>query len=229
LELPPVQAAPAPEPTPAPAVAQLELPPEPAPAPPAPTPARVVAAESAAPAFASFDLGRGANGDASLNSFSLPPSGEVPAASAPPAELDPAVEEAMGLAEAFADFGLPDGEVRPAAGAVDITAIVPRREAPRPPAPPPPPAHPSRQWVQVATGQNVAAFRFDWRRIRRQADGLLDNAEPHVARWGQTNRLVVGPYRSAREAQELVSALNAAGLSTFRFTSSEGEEVQELN
>jgi len=142
-------------------------------------------------------------------------------------------EQQLGLAEAFADFTLP-GEsfaVAPSAGAVDITTIEPAR-APEPepePAPPPPPAHPSRHWVQIATGQDVSAFRFDWRRIVRGADGLLDGREAYTARWNQTNRLVTGPFESRRDAQQFVSELGAAGVDSFRFTSDEGEEVLPLD
>ena len=138
----------------------------------------------------------------------------------------------MGLAEAFADFAGGSTQVALSAGAVDITTIEPRREVPRPPAPPappPPPPEPSRIWVQVATGQDLAAFRFDLRRIRRNAGGLLDHADAWTARWGQTNRLLVGPFASAREANELVTALAGHDISTFRFTSREGEEIQPLD
>ena len=69
-------------------------------------------------------------------------------------------------------------------------------KCPRPPEPAPP-AHPSRHWVQVATGQDTSAFRFDWRRIVRNAGGLLDDAEAFTASWGQTNRLLTGPFDSA--------------------------------
>jgi Flp pilus assembly protein TadD len=132
------------------------------------------------------------------------------------------------LAEAFADFGRPSGLAGPSAGAVDITQIEPRREAPRA-APPPPPAHPSRQWVQVATGRDVAALAFDWRRIKRNAGGLLDRYRPHVAAWGQTNRLVAGPFASAGEAQDFVTRLKEKQLDSFRFTSAQGEEVRALD
>lgn len=133
-----------------------------------------------------------------------------------------AVEEPVELVDVFADYSLPPEDIGPSAGAVDITAIEPRREAP------PPPAHPARQWVQVATGQNTGAFRFDWRRIRREAGGLLDDVEAFVAPWGQTNRLLAGPFASAREAQDMVSALAGAGIRTFRYSSREGEEVSPL-
>ena len=135
--------------------------------------------------------------------------------------------EEIDLAEAFADFSLPATAPSPAAaGAVDITAIEIPRETREPPTPPP---HPSRQWVQVATGQDTAAFRFDWRRITRNAHGLLDGREAYIARWGQTNRLLTGPFQNAREAQQLVGALGEAGIDAFRFTSAAGEEVTSLD
>ncbi len=156
----------------------------------------------------------------------------------PPPPPNPAAEAEVSLAEAFAAFTLPAAtpRVRAAAGAVDITAIDPVREVrrpppppPPPPSPPPPPPHPSRHWVQVATGQDVAAFRFDWRRLVREADGVLAGREAYRARWGQTNRLVTGPFASAREAQAFIARLEEKGIDSFRFTSSAGEEVVALN
>jgi hypothetical protein len=146
----------------------------------------------------------------------------APQASEPPAEVD--------LAAAFADFTAAGTPPEPVVGAVDITAIQPRRETPRPATPPPPPkpVAPSRQWVQVATGRDVAALEFDWRRIKRNAGGLLDKYKPHVAAWGQTNRLVAGPFASAGEAQEFVAKLKDKQLDSFRFTSAQGEEVRPI-
>ncbi|MDE1466941.1 tetratricopeptide repeat protein [Aurantiacibacter sp. D1-12] len=153
---------------------------------------------------------------------------------------DPSVEEViaateertaeqLGLEEAFADFVLPAGNtVAPSAGAVDITTIEPAREEPEP-VEPPPPAHPSRHWVQVATGQDISAFRFDWRRLQRNSDGLLEDRDAFTAPWNATNRLVTGPFDSARAAQNFVSELAEAGIDAFRFTSSEGEEVRPLD
>ncbi len=148
-----------------------------------------------------------------------------------PQPTSPATESApvaLDLAEAFADFTLEGRPVPAMEGAVDITTIDPPRERPVP-AEPAPPAHPARHWVQVATGQDTAAFRFDWRRIVRNAEGLLDDADAFTARWGQTNRLLTGPFDSARAAQEFVSALAGAGVDSFRFSSEEGEQIQSLD
>jgi len=148
---------------------------------------------------------------------------------APEPPVEQAAEE-VSLEEAFADFERPAGVSRPAvgpaAGAVDITAIEPVREKPKPP---PPPPEPSRHWVQVATGRNVSALGFDWRRIKRKAGDLLSDAKPYIASWGRTNRLVTGPYPSTKDADEAVRELKAKGLDSFRFTSDEGEKVRELD
>lgn len=147
-----------------------------------------------------------------------------PAVAVPPQREESPVD----LRQAFADFAL-ESEAAASVGrrdVVDITSIDPVREAP---APPPSPAHPSRHWVQVATGDDVSAFRFDWRRISRKAGGLLDGREPYRARWNQSNRLLTGPFDSERAAQELVTALSREGVATFRFTSSRGEEVVPLD
>ncbi len=147
-----------------------------------------------------------------------------------PALIEPPAQ--LGLAEAFATFVQPAATPDPvAAGGVDITTIAPPRERPKPPpppAPPPPPPVPSRHWVQVATGQDVAALGFDWRRIRRKAGDLLQDAEPHLADWDGRTRLLAGPY-SAAEAETLVASLKEAGVDSFRFTSARGEDVRALD
>lgn len=137
------------------------------------------------------------------------------------------------LAEIFAEFARsPETMPMISADAVDITRITPAREAP-PPAPEPQPEpkpepEPSRHWVQVATGRDVAAFRWDWRRITRNAGGLLDGREAFHTRWGESNRLVTGPFASEAEAQEFVTALGAQGISSFRFTSAAGEKLTPI-
>lgn len=152
-------------------------------------------------------------------------------------------DEDISVAEAFASFG--QGPVpKPVAmqGAVDITRIeVPRERKPAPPPPakaaPPPPAKavpappkvPSRIWVQVATGKDRSALKFDWRRIARKADGALEAKGPFVTKWGEANRLLAGPYPSAAAARDAVKKLKEMGLDAFTFTSATGEVIAPLN
>lgn len=132
------------------------------------------------------------------------------------------------VADAFADLGQGDLPVEAGSGeAVDIAAIDIPREAP-PAAEPTPPEHPRRIWVQLATGRDTDALKFDWRRFRRSAPELLGDFTPHVTPWGQANRLLAGPLKDRDAARELVNALAEKGLDTFSYTSPEGTQIQEL-
>jgi hypothetical protein len=141
------------------------------------------------------------------------------------------------VADAFADLGsapLPDAQV--SGDAVDISRIAVKRELPAPqvakppekakPKEPPNPIHPSRIWVQVATGRNVKALGFDWRRIAKEGGAPLARLKPHTVRWGEAHRLLAGPVDSRDKAQALVRELKAKGLDTFLYVSPEGEEIQ---
>jgi hypothetical protein len=83
-------------------------------------------------------------------------------------------------------------------------------------------------WVQVATGKDVKALAFDWRRISKTGGNSLSKLTPHTARWGAANRLLAGPVDSREKAQALVRDLKAKGLDSFLYVSPEGEEIQSI-
>ena len=147
----------------------------------------------------------------------------------PTPEPEPAFEPGpRSVADAFSGFTLEPGSTAPGSnGAVDITRIDIPRERARP-KPPPPPVHPSRHWVQVATGKDRNALKFDWRRISRKAAGKLDDKGPFVTPWGEANRLLSGPYESAEKAREMVNELRKLDIDSFPFTSAEGEAIETL-
>ena len=164
----------------------------------------------------------------------------VPPASQPAPQVQPTPPS---VADAFSGFDLtttPSATNAP--GAVDITRIViPRefeKEPPKPvakaepkpkPKPEPPKAqHPSRHWVQVATGRDRNALKFDWRRISRSAEGKLDKKGPFVTRWVEANRLLAGPYDSADEARKIIKELKDLKVDSFLFTSAAGEAIEPL-
>lgn len=159
------------------------------------------------------------------------------------------------VADAFADLGAPTPDARAGADAVDISRIAVRREvapaavaaagaAPPPaaakpaartpekpkakPKEPPKPKHPSRIWVQVATGRKLDALAFDWKRIARSGGAALARQEPYTARWGQTNRLLAGPFDSRDKAEAAIRELKKKDLDVFLYVSAQGEEVQPL-
>ena len=153
----------------------------------------------------------------------------APAAAPPPADV-PA--RPLRVADAFADFGddaLPDAKV--SGDAVDLERIAIKREAPPPPPKPKEPAkpvHPSRVWVQLATGKNVDALGFDWRRLSRSGGDLLARLKPHTTPWGEAHRLLAGPIDSREKAQALVRELKVKGLDSFLYVSPEGEVIQPV-
>jgi len=139
------------------------------------------------------------------------------------------------VADAFADLAdgaLPDARV--SGDAVDITRIAIKRDLPPPPPEKPKPkepakpVHPSRVWVQVATGRNVKALGFDWRRIARTAGTPLAKLNPHTTKWGEANRLLAGPVDTRDKAQALVRELKARGVESFLYVSPEGQEIQAV-
>ena len=147
----------------------------------------------------------------------------VPVA-APAAQTRPA-PRVSSVADAFSDFNLAQTTASPSAGAVDISRIA----APREVAAPPPPAHPARHWVQVATGRDIKALGFDWRRISRQSEDALTGKGPFVTPWGEANRLLSGPYESRDAARAMVNRLQELGIDSFPFSSDEGQEILPLD
>jgi hypothetical protein len=137
------------------------------------------------------------------------------------------------LASAFAEFARPSTDATPAVGAVDLRRLAlarPRAAAkPTEPPKPPPPSHPSRIWVQVATGRDKAALGFDWRRVTREAAEAVRGKRAFVTVWGQTNRLLTGPFQSEAAANSFIAQLRRADVEgAFVWTSPAGQVVDAL-
>lgn len=122
----------------------------------------------------------------------------------------------------------------PAASAPDRPAERPRTAPARAPAATRPaparttaPAHPSRHWVQVAGGANRAALPAELARLRAKAPELV-NRTAWTTPLNATNRLLVGPFPSAREAQEFVNRLAERDVAAFAWTSPAGQEIHRL-
>ena len=157
--------------------------------------------------------------------------------------------------EAFADFTPPSREVEPQAGAVDLRRLDRSPNSPAAPAAkgadkkagdkakPADKAkpgdkdkakdskltQPSRSWVQVATGRDKAALGSDWRRMVKDDPAVFKTKKPFVTAWGQSNRLLAGPFESQKEAAAFLAALKKAGVSgAFAWTSAAGQVVDLL-
>lgn len=218
-----------PKPTPQPA--------PPPPPPPAPTPApstQLAAAVSqqaaTTPGFTSLDK------PPVTVAATTPAPQTAPAVAAPPPPPPPPPAppppRRPSLNEAFADLGAPSTAAEQVAGAVDVRRIA--RPATSPAAKPaekapPKPAHPSRIWVQVATGRDKNALGFDWRRMAREAEVPLRGKQAFVSAWGQTNRLLTGPFETEAAANAFIAQLRRAGVNgAFLWTSPAGQVVDRL-
>jgi Flp pilus assembly protein TadD len=164
---------------------------------------------------------------------SAPPPPVVQPVPAAPVEPPPpaAALPPRNVSDAFAGYQRPNTDTTPAAGAVDLRRIKPVTAAKKPAEPPKPapPSHPSRIWVQVATGRDKAALGFDWRRLAREAAEVFRDKQPFVTAWGQTNRLLTGPFQTEAAANSFIGQLRRADVEgAFVWTSPAGQVVDTL-
>ncbi len=147
--------------------------------------------------------------------------------SAPSAPVPP-VPRRQSLSDAFSDLARPSADIAPAAGAVDIRRIRPTRQV-APGLTPEVPKVPSRIWVQLATGRDKAALGYDWRRMARQAEAIFKGKRPLTSSWGQTNRLLTGPFESEAAANSFLAQLRRGDIDgAFMWTSPAGQVVDAL-
>ena len=92
----------------------------------------------------------------------------------------------------------------------------------------PEPKAPSRIWVQIAGGADKGALPREYARMKDRAPKLLAARSAWTTPLRFTNRLLVGPFKSEKEAQDLVNELNKQGFSAFTWTSPAGQEIEKL-
>jgi tetratricopeptide (TPR) repeat protein len=89
-------------------------------------------------------------------------------------------------------------------------------------------ANPARIWVQIAAGKNVDALAFDLRRLRKTYSESIADQSGWTTEWGQTNRLLVGPFKKVDAAKDIVSKISKSGGDAFVWQSDAGEEVAKI-
>jgi hypothetical protein len=92
----------------------------------------------------------------------------------------------------------------------------------------PVPKEPSRVWVQVAGGANRENLQRAFAQVKDKAPKLLGSRGAWTVPNRATNRVLVGPFSSAGEAQEFVNKLAKSDVSAFTFTSDSGQKVEKL-
>ncbi|MEM6908662.1 MAG: tetratricopeptide repeat protein [Pseudomonadota bacterium] len=192
-------------------------------------------------AYASGDFGQTNGSEAIAGADSrLAPAGEPLGASSPtapdqspaPDQLPAAVDQATraSVADAFSELAADSPAPSVTRGqAVDLAAINIPREVRTEQSASAKPEHPARIWVQLATGRDLKALGFDWRRFARQAPEALGDQTAHTVPWGQANRLLAGPFSNRSEALRMVNELKTRGLDSFIYSSPEGEKIGLLD
>src|SRR3546814_5181371 len=87
-------------------------------------------------------------------------------------------------------------------------------------------ANPARLWVQIATGSNLKALAFDYHRFAKRNAALFKGQSGSTADWGQTRRLVVGPFKDRKSAPAWLADYKKAEGDGFLFGSEAGEHVE---
>ncbi len=86
-----------------------------------------------------------------------------------------------------------------------------------------------RVYVQVAGGANKADMDKAWAAVKARAPDLMKDRAPSTTPLHATNRLLVGPFKDADEAQAFVNKMAGRGLSGFTFRSGKGQKVDKVD
>ena len=90
------------------------------------------------------------------------------------------------------------------------------------------PSHPSRIWVQLGVGRDKGALGFDWRKLGKAQAELFKGRKAWTTTWGQTNRLLAGPFETQAAAQAFLKEARKKDGDAFVWTSPAGQAVDAL-
>lgn len=217
----------------APTPAAITVAPTPAVITPAPTPAPTPAVITPAPATvivpAVITLQPSQSSGATVEP---PPAAQAPAVAVQatePAPAAPAASSRFDLGAIVEAIDIPESEQRPSQVPVDLKKLKPvvkvdpklaaKAKAEK--------EHPARFWVQIATG-NADALGFDYRKLSKTYAALLKSRNAFTAKWGRTDRLLVGPFANQKAAKKWESDYKKAGGLAFIWKSEIGEVVNPL-
>jgi tetratricopeptide (TPR) repeat protein len=149
------------------------------------------------------------------------------------ATADPAPKR---LSDIIKGINIPEQETRSEVVPVDLDEIEPAKPKPKiiakpaekAPVKPKEPVHPKRYWVQIATGSNLNALKFDYRRMVKKQPEMFKIQKAWTSPWGNTRRLVIGPFGDFKAAKAFEADYRKDGGDGFAWASADGVEVNEL-
>ena len=110
---------------------------------------------------------------------------------------------------------------------VDLASIA-TRPVPPPAAAPMSRAQAKKIWLQLASGNNPDALPGQFKRIKSKSRELFDGIRGYVAKSPDRARLVIGPFRSASDAETFAEDLETLDVNSFRWSNSESDTIVPL-
>jgi Flp pilus assembly protein TadD len=83
-------------------------------------------------------------------------------------------------------------------------------------------------WLQLASGPNAEALPGQFTRIKSKNRDLFDGIRGFVARTPDRARLLIGPFRSAGDAETFAEDLETIDVTAFRWSNSESDTIVPL-
>lgn len=180
-------------------------------------------------------LVQGQNKPVQLVNFDLANTG--PAIGTGRVEVAQADTKRKPLADIIKAISIPEAEKKVDVVPVDLDSIKPAKKQPKVRAEPKEAPkkvepkkenNPKRYWVQLATGSNVEALKYDFRRMKRKNTSLFGEMEGWTSPWGKTRRMVVGPFKDLASAKKFDAAFRKNGGDSYAWVSAKGTKVNKL-
>jgi len=86
----------------------------------------------------------------------------------------------------------------------------------------------SKIWLQLASGSNAAALSGQFQQIKSKNSELFDGIPGYIARSPDRARLLVGPFRSAKDAETFAEDLQTVDVSSFKYNNSPADQIVPL-
>jgi hypothetical protein len=83
----------------------------------------------------------------------------------------------------------------------------------------------SKIWLQLASGANAAALNGQFQQIKSKNSDLFDGIPGYIVRSPDRARLVVGPFRSASDADTFAQDLETVEVNAFKYSNSPSDQI----
>ncbi|MGH6658702.1 MAG: tetratricopeptide repeat protein [Sphingomicrobium sp.] len=83
-------------------------------------------------------------------------------------------------------------------------------------------------WLQLGTASNSAALNTQFGRLKSRNEELFDGIHGYVARSADRSRLLIGPFRSASDADTFAADLESVDVNAFKWSNSDSDLIVPL-